>query len=306
MTFLLMTVGVILIAVSGRLVMLAISAPRLALKAHLRDVANYGFDLDAGQEDDAGPAELGGKLSQLAEKVGGWAIKRVPALAPLKLNELSAAGYYDMTTERMHGYRVLGATCLPLLFFLMLATSGLSPIKLLLVMMTGVLGWKIPAIMVHRRGKARLDEIDRQLPDVIDLLIATVEAGMGFGSALDLVASRYRGALGDEMRLTMKQQRLGIAMTQGLEDMGERCDTPSMRAFVRTATRGESMGVSIGPILRELSIDMRLRRRQTAREKMQKAPIKMIFPLMFLVMPALMIVIMYPAAYSVAHNLSGI
>jgi tight adherence protein C len=187
-----------------------------------------------------------------------------------------------------------------------MASSGLSGLKILLVVMTAAMGWQLPGIMVHRRGKTRLEEIDRQLPDVIDLLIATIEAGMGFGAALDLVASRSRGALGDEMRLTMKQQRLGISMYQGLEDMGGRCDTPSMRAFVRTASRGESMGVSVGPIMRELSIDMRRRRRQAAREKMQKAPIKMIFPLMFLVMPALMIVIMYPAAYAVGHNLGGI
>ena len=78
-----------------------------------------------------------------------------------------------------------------------------------------------------------------------------------------------------------------------------------MRAFVRTAARGETLGVSIGPVLRELSADQRRRRRQSAREQMQKAPVKMIFPLMFLIMPALMIVLMYPAAYSVSHNLPG-
>jgi tight adherence protein C len=80
--------------------------------------------------------------------------------------------------------------------------------------------------------------------------------------------------------------------------MVERCDTPSVRAFVRTAARGESLGVSIGPVLRELSADQRRRHRMAAREKMQKAPVKMIFPLMFLIMPALMIVLFYPAVAS--------
>ena len=93
----------------------------------------------------------------------------------------------------------------------------------------------------------------------------------------------------------MKQQSLGMSIHQALEDMAERCHTPSVRPFVRTAGRGESLGVSIGPVLRELSSDQRRRRRQAAREKMQKAPVKMIFPLMFLIMPALMIVLMYPA-----------
>jgi tight adherence protein C len=305
-TFLLLAIGVVLVAVSAGLVVKAIAVPRLALKTHLREIADYGFDSDPTEEDGTGRAQLGQALGRLAERVGGWAMKRIPSLSALTPSELSAAGFYDLAPETMHGYRVLGATGLPLLFFLMLASGGLSGIKILLVIATAALGWQLPSIVIHRRGRDRLDEIDRQLPDVIDLLIATVEAGMGFGAALDLVAGRYRGALGDEMRLTMKQQRLGISMQQGLEDMGERCDTPSMRAFIRTAARGEAMGVSIGPILRELSIDMRRRRRQTAREKMQKAPIKMLFPLMFLIMPALMIVILFPAAYSVAHNLGGI
>ena len=305
MTFLLLIIGVILIAVAGRLVLKAMVTPRLALKTHLREISDYGFDSNP-TEDDAHRQGLKDKLSRVAERLGGWAMRRIPSLPALKTNELSAAGFYDLSPEMAHGYRVLGAVGLPLLFFLLLAASGLSAIKILLVVVIAAMGWQLPGMVIHRRGKARLDEIDRQLPDAIDLLIATVEAGMGFGASLDLVSGRYRGALGDELRLTMKQQRLGIGMQQGLEDMGARCDTPSMRAFVRTTTRGESMGVSVGPILRELSVDMRRRRRQAARERMQKAPIKMIFPLMFLVMPALMIVIMYPAAYSVAHNLGGI
>jgi tight adherence protein C len=304
MTFLLLIFGVILIAVAGRLVVKAIVIPRLALKTHLREISDYGFDSDPSE--DADREGLKERLSRVAERVGGWARRRIPSLPALSTNELSAAGFYDTSPDMAHGYRVLGAVGLPLLFFLLLAASGLSAIKILLVVVIAAMGWQLPGMVIHRRGKARLDEIDRQLPDAIDLLIATVEAGMGFGASLDLVSGRYRGALGDELRLTMKQQRLGIGMQQGLEDMGARCDTPSMRAFVRTTTRGESMGVSVGPILRELSVDMRRRRRQAARERMQKAPIKMIFPLMFLVMPALMIVIMYPAAYSVAHNLGGI
>ena len=98
----------------------------------------------------------------------------------------------------------------------------------------------------------------------------------------------------------------GAWFQQALDDMVGRCETPSVRAFVRTASRGESLGVSIGPVLRELSSDQRRRRRQAAREKMQKAPIKMLFPLMFLIFPALMIVLMYPAAYSISKNLGGL
>jgi tight adherence protein C len=201
----------------------------------------------------------------------------------------------------------MAAMALPLLILLLLlAAGGLSGLAFLLVFSTAGAGWVLPSFLIRKRGKARLDDIDRKLPELIDLLIATIEAGMGFTASLMLISERFDGALGDELRLTMRQQTLGMSVSQALEDMAERCDTPSIRAFVRTAGRGETLGVSIGPVLRELSSDQRRRRRQAAREKMQKAPVKMIFPLMFLIMPALMIILMFPAAYSLATNLSGV
>ena len=129
---------------------------------------------------------------------------------------------------------------------------------------------------------------------------------MAFSASLLLVASRIQGPLGDEVRLAIRHQELGISTSDALEDMLERCETPSMHAFVRTVTRGESMGLSISPILRELATDIRRRRRQAAQEKMHKAPVKMLFPTMFLIMPALMIVLFYPAAYQVMKGLSKV
>jgi tight adherence protein C len=231
---------------------------------------------------------------------------RFPSFKALRPGELAAAGFYDVTPEAVHGYRVLGATALPLLvLLLLLAGGGLSGVALLLVPGSGLAGGVLPSFLIRKRGASRLSEVDRQLPELIDLLIATIEAGMGFTASLGLIAERFTGPLGDELKVTMKQQALGMTTSQALEDMGERSDTPSVRSFVRTASRGESLGVSIGPVLRELSSDQRRRRRLAAREKMMKAPVKMIFPLMFLIMPALMIVLMYPAAWSLAHDLPG-
>jgi tight adherence protein C len=305
-TFVLCLVGVVLVGVSGRLLAHAIVVPRLQLKLHLREIQDYGFE--SGQEDDIGSrARLKEAIRLLAERVGKFVMRKVPTLAPLKPGELTAAGFYDISPEAVHGYRTMAAILLPSFILLLLLTSGsLSLLKVALVVVTAAAGWQLPSFVIRKRGTARLDEIDRQLPELIDLLIATVEAGMGFAASLGLVANRFRGALGAELRLTMQQQNLGISTREALEDMVERCDTQSVRAFVRTVTRGESLGVSIGPILRELSGDMRRRRRMAAREKMQKAPVKMIFPLMFLIMPALMIVLLYPAAYSVMHNFAGI
>jgi tight adherence protein C len=307
MIFLISLLGIVLVGVSGRLVAQAIVVPRLQLKEHLRAIQDYGFESASSQEEIGSRAQLNQAIGLMAQRVGSFMMRTFTSLTPLKRGDLTAAGFYDVTPEAVHGYRTLAAILLPMTFLLLvLMSGGLSLLTFLMVVGAAAVGWLLPAFVIKKRGSARLDEIDRQLPELIDLLIATVEAGMGFAASLSLVADRFRGALGAELRLTMRQQSLGISTRQALEDMVERCDTQSVRSFVRTVTRGESLGLSIGPILRELSGDMRRRRRMAARERMQKAPVKMIFPLMFLIMPALMIVLLFPAIYSVSHNFSGI
>ncbi|HEX8976537.1 MAG TPA: type II secretion system F family protein [Solirubrobacteraceae bacterium] len=307
MVYFLFLIGVGLVGVSGRLVGRAVVANRLALKAHLREIRDYGFEGVYVEQDLSAGERFKRRFRHLADAIGRSLLKRAPSLPALSQSDLSAAGFYELTPERLHGYRALAALGLPGLMLLLLLSSGkVSSMQLLLIGVLGLAGWQLPAIAIQRRGRARLDEIERQLPAAIDLLIATVEAGMGFAASIGLVSERMTGPLGDELRLTMQQQSLGISLPDALDEMVERCDCSSLRAFVRTASRGETMGVSIGPVLRELSADERRRRGQAARERMQKAPIKMIFPLMFLIFPALMIVLMYPAAYGIMKNLASV
>ncbi len=306
MTLVLFVLGLIMVGVTARLLARAIVAPRLQLKAHLREIADYGFERPVTAVDLTFREQFRQSLRNTARRLGRFVMRRFPSIKPLSSSELAAAGFYDVTDEVVHGYRVMAALGLPSLILLLLAASGkVSALEILLVVVSAGAGFVLPSFVIRKRGTARLDDIDRQLPELIDLLIAMIEAGMGFTAALAMIAERFQGSLGDEMRLTMKQQSLGMSTQQALEDMAARCDTISMRAFVRTASRGETLGVSIGPVLRELSADQRRRRRQAAREKMQKAPVKMIFPMMFLIMPALMIVLMYPAVYGLMKNLPG-
>jgi tight adherence protein C len=307
MTFLLVLIGVLMVAASGRIVAHAIALPRLRLRRHLGDILDYGFSSGTEREAPAPTGRLKDAGRVLAGRVGRFLLAGLPALRPLGRGELAAAGFYDVDPETVHGYRGLAAAALGLIVGLFgFLAVGPSLITVLVVAGGAALGWQMPAVVIRGRGTRRLRQIDKDLPELIDLLIATVEAGMGFGGSLKLVADRLPGALGDEIRLTIRQQNLGISTTEALEDMLERCDSLSMRSFVRTVVRGESLGLSISPILRELTVDMRRRRRQTLQERMHKAPVKVLFPLMFLIMPALMIVLFYPAAYSVMKGLSGI
>ena len=151
----------------------------------------------------------------------------------------------------------------------------------------------------------RVDRVDRDLPELIDLLIATVEAGLGFAGSLQLVADRFEGPLGQELRLTLREQNMGLSTERALGNLLERCETPSVRAFVRAVSQGEALGVSIGTMLRNLAAETRKRRRQSANEQVQKAPVKMLFPLVFMVFPALLIVLLYPAVHQLLQQLGG-
>jgi tight adherence protein C len=301
MTLLLLFLGAGLAGASAWLATHAAALPRLRLKRSLLELAEYGFVSGTQVNTDDEEAGIGSGFARFAERVGGFTRARVTVLPALDSKELSAAGYYDITVDVVHGYRVLAALSLGFIFFV-LTVTGSPVLAVLLAIFAAALGWQLPSVAVKRRGRRRLGEIDAELPDLIDLLIATVESGMAFGAALGLVADRLEGPLGDEVRMTGRQQNLGISSGQALEEMLQRCDTPSMAAFVRTVVRGESMGLSIAPILRELTHDMRRRRRQAAQERMHKAPVKILFPLMFLIMPALFIVLFYPAGVSIISS----
>jgi tight adherence protein C len=302
----LFVLGIGLVAVTGRLTLRAALIPRMALKAHLREIADYGFESTADDQALDASERFKRALRIRAQRTGRAMMRRFPSISALSLSELTAAGLYETSPEVVHGYRAFAAAGLPTVMALLLVPTGISSLKVMLILMSALAGWMGPSFILRKRGSKRLEEIDRKLPELIDVLIATVEAGLGFTASLSLVSERFGGPIGEELKLTMKQQSLGMSVQSALDEMADRCDTPSMRAFVRSAGRGETLGVSIGPVLRELSADQRRRHRMAARGKMQKAPVKMIFPLMFLIMPALMIVLLYPAAYQVSSSLSGV
>jgi pilus assembly protein TadC len=305
MTALLMITGVLLVGVSALLLVRALMFPRSRFQSHLRTVDSYGFAPAAEELDvSSTTGSLNQSVNRIAEGIGRTLIVSVPRIPALRRGELTAAGFYELSREALHGYRALATIFFPALILLYaISHGGLSVPRVILMLVVGGAGWQLPALYVRQRARSRLNEIDRDLPQFIDLLVATIEAGSAFGGALSSVTGRFHGPLGAELRLTMRQQSLGIGSERALSDMVERCDTPSLRAFVRTIIRAESHGSAIGPVMRHLASDIRQRRRAAAREKIQKAPIKMIFPLAFLILPALLLVIMFPALYNVVKVL---
>jgi len=300
----LLLLGLVCIAVAVWLIVRTVALPRMRMATHLRQIDTYGYSAGVEQPDRPSPP-LGETINGFAESVGRGAATVVPSLRPLPSRELSSAGYYTVTSEAFHGYRVMFSLVIPVLIALELAASGASPLIaiLLLVLFAGGC-WILFGSFVRTRSERRLHEIDRELPELIDVLIATIEAGLGFAGSLQIVSERFEGPLGNELKLALQEQSMGLSSTQALNNILERSDTQAMRAFVRAVVQGETLGVSIGTMMRNLALEMRTRRRQSAEERVQKAPLKMLFPLIFLIFPAMLIVLLYPAVHELLTGFS--
>jgi tight adherence protein C len=121
---------------------------------------------------------------------------------------------------------------------------------------------------------------------------------MGFSGSMQVAAERFSGPLGDELRLTLQEQAMGLPTDKAMANLLARADTDGMRSFVRSIRQGETLGVSIGQIMRNLAHEMRARRRSLAEQRAQKAPIKILFPLVALIFPAIFVVLLAPAILS--------
>lgn len=279
----------------------AVAVPRARAESRLREIDEYGYGADPTPTPSAATAAPSTQIA--ARRLGALLSGRVgPGWQAEKKRKLLSAGLYNVDPTTLLGYQaglagIMGA--------MGLISDPIPQIggPLLDTALFGVLGWVTPGTFVDRRARFRLEKIDRGLPDVIDLLVVNVEAGAGFAASLASAAERGSGPLGDELRLTLQEQRFGLTLQQALVNFHDRADTPNVRTFVRGVVQGESLGVSIGQIMRGIAHEMRIRRRQAAEERAMKAPVKMLFPLVFLILPALFVVILGPAVMSFTQAL---
>ena len=182
----------------------------------------------------------------------------------------------------------------------------IKPNLALMGMVVGlIIGILAPNMYLQKKIAQRQHDIQKGLPDVLDLLTVAVEAGLGFDAACDKVVEKMRGPIPNEFSLTLKQMRMGEARRDAFKSMSDRVDNPDFNAFVSAIIQADQLGVSIGQVLRIQSEQLREKRRQRAEEESAKAPVKMMIPLIFFIFPNVMLVIGAPAAFQMIEGLSG-
>jgi tight adherence protein C len=162
----------------------------------------------------------------------------------------------------------------------------------------GAVGYIAPALVVTSRARRRQARILSQLPDALDLLAVSVEAGLGFDGAVMKLTQYMDGPLSEEFELALGQMRIGEGRSDALKKLAERAGTQEVSSFVRAIVQADQLGTSLGRILRVQATDTRLKRQAAAEERAMKAPIKMLFPTVAFIFPAMFIVILGPAMLS--------
>lgn len=223
--------------------------------------------------------------------------------------KLLMAGLYPrVTPSQFQGLCWFSAAaCLALTFAFVIAYKGrdqLTDSFNIAYLCLGFLGgFVIPQFILSRRVRIRQEGIQITLPYAIDLLSISVEAGMGFDSAVGYTMRKIKGSLAEEFATTLNEIRLGKPRLEALEDLGNRAGVEDLKTFITAVVHASRLGGSITNTLRVQADSIRVRRRQRAQEMAMKAPVKMVFPLVFCIFPALFIVILAPALLNVAKTL---
>lgn len=290
-------------------VTVALAVLSATMRTEDRRAVQATLELAGGSRDLVGAGLEGEEARSFAERVLAPAVRRVLALAA----RVTPRGYLASVrrrlvlagrpgaaeADRFLAVRLVTVVLIPVVLVLVSALPASHGVREILFLLGALFLGLGPDAWLNRIAEARQERIRTQLPDLLDLLTISVEAGLGFEQAMSRTIVAVPGPLSEEFGRVLAETRLGSSRRDALAALGERTEAPELRSFLMAVIQAETFGISVAQILRSQSAEIRVARRQRAQEKAQKAPVKMMFPLVFCILPALFVVIVGPAAIQI-------
>ena len=305
------------LALGGLLLFTALALSLSLIGVVTAERRGVGRSLSAIQALDQAPAVLKEELERpfserviapLGERLVGVGRKIVRADTAQRIqHRLDIAGNpQGWDVNRIIGLKVLAMGVLGVLGALyMLAKGSAVPVTMLTTGGLAAFGYVLPNVLLYNAGEKRVKQMRNSLPDAIDLLTVSVEAGLGFDSAVGRVAKNTKGPLAQEFTRLLQEMQIGVGRADAMRAMAERTSLADLKSFCLAMVQADSLGIPIGRVLRIQSKEMRTKRRQRAEEKAMQVPVKIMVPLVLFILPCLFIVIIGPAALSIMSAFSG-
>lgn len=291
--------GAFLVAGIGQLVL-----DRVSLRSKLRGIDDLYKFVDVRDQElmlpfaDRVAAPMLGALSKL-----GWRFSPAGRVEQIRVM-LRRAGRPEVDTDRYLALRVLSILASPFAAYATwtLAESQGRMLRLIFTGLAVACCTILPSRRLRSEVESREELILRQLPDIMDLLVICMEAGLGFTSAVSRTVANIDGEMSDEFALALGEMRAGSSRADALSGLAERVHLPQVRSFVTAIRQADQFGISVSTVLRNQADEMRVTRRQIAQEKAQKAPVKMLVPMVFCIFPPMFIVVIGPAGLSLSSS----
>jgi len=205
--------------------------------------------------------------------------------------------------DRFMATRALGFIAAPLVALLAFsATASMGSMKFMAAGLGVAACIVLPSSKLNRQVEDREKRVRQQLPDILDLLVICMEAGLGFSAAVTRTVANVEGEMADEFGLALAEMRAGASRSSALKNMAERVQIPEVQSFVLAIRQADEFGISVSTVLRDQAEEMRVHRRQVAQEKAQKAPVKMLIPMVFCIFPPLFLIVIGPAGLQLMNS----
>ena len=247
-------------------------------------------------------------VGPLTQQIADVTQKILPKSDPNEIHaRLMAAGLSRSMSPQMYLALKGGLVATALGLGVIVALSGVMPavLGMLIALGGGAMCFIAPDFFINSRVRGRREQMRSELPNVLDLLCVSVEAGLGFDAAVSKLSERMEGPLVEEFGLVLHEMRIGESRSAALKSLSDRVDVPEVAQFCRAIIQADQLGIALSRILRVQSHDMRIRRQLSAEEKAMKAPVKMLFPTVVFIFPSMFVVALGPAAISLLQTFGG-